>query len=252
MARTFQSVALFTIIPEAPMAEPSIAPTTDARTRSTSTGDPTVSPTRSELTPAASGQQTPGQQNRMGVIDRVKQSAAEQFTTQKDRGIDALGSVTQAVRSSSQRLRDDKHETIASYVDQAVDQVESWSRRIKEKNLDELAVDVQRLARRQPAVFIGSAFALGLIGARFLKSSRPQDALGNGHESQRTRYGGGTRPSAASDRGARSASGADADAAIGGHGAAIPDRSGSRAATVDRSAGRSGRSRKSSPRTEKS
>ena len=235
------------------MAEPNIASTDGPTTRSNSTGDSTVS--RSELTPMSSGQQTRLQQDRMSVIDRVRQSATEQFTTQKDRGIDALGSVTQAVRSSSQRLRDEKHETIAGYVDQAVDQVESWSRRIKEKNLDELASDVQRLARRQPAVFIGSAFALGLIGARFLKSSRSQNSVGGGQESPRTRYGGRTDRSIAYDL-SGSSSTAEADVAVGAHERAVPDGSPaaprSRTATVDSSEGRSGRSRKSSSRTEKS
>ena len=234
------------------MAEPIIASTSGTTTRSTTTGDPTVRP-GSELKPASSGQQTAPQQSRISVIDRVKQSATEQFSTQKDRGIDALGSVTQAVRSSSQRLRDEKHETIAGYVDQAVDQVESWSRRIKEKDLEQLATDVQRLARRQPAVFIGSAFALGLIGARFLKSSRPQNSFGD-QESQRARYGGRTERSAAYDQSA-SGSKAKAEVALRAHEVAVSDGSpaGPRSpiATSD-GAGRSSRGRKSGPSTEKS
>ena len=234
------------------MAEPNIASTNGPTTRSNSTGDSTVS--GSELKPMASGQQTRLQQDRMSVIDRVKQSATEQFTTQKDRGIDALGSVTQAVRSSSQRLREEKHETIASYVDQAVDQIDTWSRRIKEKDLDQLVTDVQRLARRQPAVFIGSAFALGLLGARFLKSSRPENELGT--DSHPTRYGGGNYRSAASDRSARTTVDADAEVAISAHEAAIPDGSPAasiaRTGTGDTAAARSSRSRQSSPRTERS
>ena len=236
------------------MAEPSSASTNSVTTRSTSTGNPAVSHSGGESSLAAAGEQGSLQQNRVNVIDRVKQSATAQFATQKDRSIDALGSVTQAVRSSSQRLREEKHETIASYVDQAVDQIDTWSRRIKEKDLDQLVTDVQRLARRQPAVFIGSAFALGLLGARFLKSSRPENELGT--ESHRTRYGGGNYRSAASDRSARTAVGADAEVAISAHEAAIPDgspaASGSRAATGANSANRSSRSRQSSPRTERS
>jgi hypothetical protein len=46
------------------------------------------------------------------------------------------------------------------------------------------------LARRQPAVFIGSAFALGLVGARFLKSSRQQSEGEYRVESSRSHYGG--------------------------------------------------------------
>ena len=115
------------------MAEPNTSSINAATARSTATGDPTESRTGSEPRPAAGGEQTTLQQNRGSVIDRVKQSATAQLTTQKDRGIDALGSVTQAVRSSSQRLRDEKHETIAGYVDQAADQIDTWSRRIREK-----------------------------------------------------------------------------------------------------------------------
>jgi hypothetical protein len=117
----------------------------------------------------ANGQKTNG-----GIVNRVKETAAAQLAAQKDRGTDALGRVADAVRSSTQRLRDEQHDTIAGYVDKAADQIETWSRRLREKDVEELVADVQQLARRRPAVFIGSAFALGVVGARFLKSSRPQ------------------------------------------------------------------------------
>jgi len=44
---------------------------------------------------------------------------------------------------------------------------------------------VQQFARRQPAVFFGAAFGLGLLAARFMKSSP-----GRG-EDMRGRFGGG-------------------------------------------------------------
>ena len=90
----------------------------------------------------------------------------------------------------TQKLREERHDTIAGYIDKAADQIDNWSRRLRDKDIDELMSDVQRLARRQPAVFISSAFALGLVGARFFKSSRQQDQGGYGNESRRTRYGG--------------------------------------------------------------
>ena len=42
---------------------------------------------------------------------------------------------------------------------------------IRNRDVGELVNEVQRFARRQPALFVGSAFAIGVIGARFLKSS---------------------------------------------------------------------------------
>jgi hypothetical protein len=106
-----------------------------------------------------------------GLMDRVKESAASQLGAQKDRATDGLGSVAQAVRQSTQQLRDAKHETIAEYAEKAADQLERFTRRLKDRNVGDLAREAQDFARRQPALFIGSAFALGLLGARFLKSS---------------------------------------------------------------------------------
>lgn len=107
-----------------------------------------------------------------GLMDKVRQGAATQLGTQKDRATDGIGSVAQAVRQTTQHLRDSQHDVIAGYVDQAATQLERFSNTLRQKDVGELMRDAQQFARRQPAVFIGSAFAIGLIGARFLKSSR--------------------------------------------------------------------------------
>jgi hypothetical protein len=105
--------------------------------------------------------------------DRIRDTATSQLEKQKARATDGLGNVAQAVRQSTQPLRDRQQDTVARYVEQAADQLERFSERLRTKNVNELVADVQRVMRRQPGVFIGAAFALGLIGARFLKSSPP-------------------------------------------------------------------------------
>ena len=141
-----------------------------------------------------------------GLMDRVKESATSQLGAQKDRATDGIGSVAQAVRQSTQQLRDQKHETIAQYVEQAADQLERFANRLKDKNVGDLAREAQDLARRRPAIFIGSAFALGLLGARFIKSSSDNArarrtaadyAYGDGGEQRQSGYGGWTDPSPA-------------------------------------------------------
>jgi hypothetical protein len=47
------------------------------------------------------------------------------------------------------------------------------------KDLDRIVGDVEHFARSQPLMFIGGAFGLGLLAARFLKST-PQAAMGDG------------------------------------------------------------------------
>jgi hypothetical protein len=107
----------------------------------------------------------------VGLMNRMKESATSQLGAQKDRATDGLGSVAQAVRQSTQQLRDQQHDTIAQYVEQAADHIERFASRLKDRNVGDLAREAQDLARRRPVLFIGSAFALGLLGARFLKSS---------------------------------------------------------------------------------
>ncbi len=165
--------------------------------------EPNTSSTGGSANRSTAGQQTAEQRN--GIVNRVKDSATAQLSSQKDRSVDAINSVAGAVRSSTQRLRDEQHDTLAGYVEKAADQIESWSRRLREKNMDELLGDVQRFARRQPAVFVGSAFAVGLVAARFLKSSRPQTRMRSSGEWQREQFGGQPALNASSDRGATGA-----------------------------------------------
>src|SRR5690349_23385539 len=115
------------------------------------------------------------QQNSTGgtkLMDKVRQGATSQLSTQKNKATDGIGTVANAVRQASQQLRTQHHETIAEYIDQAAGQIEQFSTRLHDKDIGELVHDAQDFARRRPAVFIGSAFAIGLVAARFLKSSR--------------------------------------------------------------------------------
>lgn len=130
------------------------------------------------------------QQSGEGLAHKVKERASAQLNTQKDRATEGLGTMAQAVRQSTQQLRDQKHDTIAGYVEQAANQIDRLSQGLKNKDVGELARDAQRLAQKRPAMFIGSAFAIGLVGARFLKSSPPHDEYEYEHGAQR---GYGTR-----------------------------------------------------------
>jgi hypothetical protein len=106
-------------------------------------------------------------------MNRVRERAGEQLTNQKNRATQGIGTIAQAVRSTTNDLREHQHETIAEYVTRAADQLDRLSTRLQNKEVSELFRDAQNLARRQPVMFVGAAFALGLLGARFMKSSPP-------------------------------------------------------------------------------
>jgi ElaB/YqjD/DUF883 family membrane-anchored ribosome-binding protein len=111
-----------------------------------------------------------------GFMDRLRESTTSQLSRQKERATDGLGSAAQAVRQSTEQLRQEQHETIAQYVGQAADQLERLSTRLKEKNVEDFVADAQQFARQRPALFIGSAFAIGVIGGRFFKSSAERNS----------------------------------------------------------------------------
>jgi len=117
----------------------------------------------------------------VGLMDKLRDGATTQLSTQKDRATEGIGSVLQAVRQTTQHLRETQHETIAQYVDEAASRLERFSKRLKERNVGELLQDAQQVARRNPGIFIGSAFAIGLLGARFLRSSRDRDGDRDGY-----------------------------------------------------------------------
>jgi len=109
-----------------------------------------------------------------GLVDRVRDQASAQLAGQKDRVTDGLGSIAGAVRKTTDDLRETQHGTLAEYVASAADQLDHLSTRLKDRDVGDLLREAQSLARRRPAMFVGSAFALGLLAARFLKSSRPE------------------------------------------------------------------------------
>jgi len=124
------------------------------------------------------------------IVGRVRDRATEQLNTQKNKATEGLGSVAHAVRDTTQRLRDENHDTVARFVEQAADQIERFSSGLKNKDVGELVNDAQRLARRQPALFVGGAFAVGLLSARFLKSSSPRDyGTSTGYTGSTNAYG---------------------------------------------------------------
>jgi hypothetical protein len=114
-----------------------------------------------------------------GIVNNLKERATTQLTTQKDRATEGIGTIAQAVRQTTERLRDEQHETVAEYVERAAEQLERLSHNLRTKDVNELLQDAQRLARRRPALFVGGGFAVGLLAARFLKSSPKSETEGS-------------------------------------------------------------------------
>lgn len=120
------------------------------------------------------------------VADLARQQVSTRLSDQKERAAEGLTSVADALRQTGQQLRSQDQQMVTDYIDSAAQQVERISSYLRDNDLGRLVDDIEGLARRQPGLFLGGAFALGLLGARFFKSSRPYTPATGG-------YSGGAR-----------------------------------------------------------
>jgi hypothetical protein len=107
------------------------------------------------------------------MVDEASHQAKSALSEQKDAAVDQLSGLAKALRQSSDQLRQQDQGAFATYSQQVADQIDHMSGYLRDRDLEDLMYDAEDFARRQPELFIGGAFTLGLLAARFLKSSTP-------------------------------------------------------------------------------
>ncbi|MFL6374192.1 MAG: hypothetical protein ACJ73D_05960 [Pyrinomonadaceae bacterium] len=112
------------------------------------------------------------------VYETVSEKAVNALDEKKSGLSDGLSSAADTVRRFSSTLNEsdsnDRVTELASkYSETAAQKLESAGRYLESTDWRQLTQDVEVQARRNPAVFLGTAFALGILAARFLKSSPP-------------------------------------------------------------------------------
>jgi len=146
---------------------PSTAGATPIQSNSAGTGPGLVNETQDRLNQVVDQTQDAAGQ----VTHQAKQQATTQLASQKDRAVDSLITVAQALRQTSQHLHEQEQGMIAGYVEQVAERVERATNHLRSRDVPQLLSETQDLARRRPGLFIGSAIALGFVGGRFLMSS---------------------------------------------------------------------------------
>jgi hypothetical protein len=127
-----------------------------------------------------------------GLLDKAKDTAgqayematehaASRLEEQKATLTSGLASVAGSIKQVGESLREADEQTpitelTANYGERLAGGVEHLAGYFEENDLRAMASDVEKFARKNPLVFIGGAFALGVIAARFLKSSRSVSA----------------------------------------------------------------------------
>jgi hypothetical protein len=107
------------------------------------------------------------------LIDRAKMTATSQANSQKQRAASGLDSAADAMREVSTNMRQ-QQPTLANVTAVAADRTQDIARYLQQTDVNDMVRGVEDFARRQPLLFLGGAFAIGLLGARFLKASGSQ------------------------------------------------------------------------------
>jgi hypothetical protein len=101
--------------------------------------------------------------------------AAGQARSAADDGKQRLASriddVAQAFHRTGEQLRSEQQDSLSQLTDGIGAQIDRVAAYLQQRDVRSLASEVEHFARRQPALFMGGAFTLGLLAARFLKSS---------------------------------------------------------------------------------
>jgi ElaB/YqjD/DUF883 family membrane-anchored ribosome-binding protein len=145
-----------------------------------------AAPGAAPAAPAETGDQSTGggarnqlRQVKNQVVDQAKtsfrqarDSATSSLNDSRSQAADRIGGIASAVRSTSRQLRADNQPGVADLTESLADQVERLGSYLRDRDMGAVREDLEQFARRQPAVAVGVALAIGLLGARFIKSSR--------------------------------------------------------------------------------
>ena len=108
---------------------------------------------------------------------------------QADRGLDHAATGVETVADSIRRVSADMETDqpqIAEFASTAADQAEAIAGYLRENDVRQIIGNVEDFARRQPLLFIGGAFLLGMAASRFIKAAGQEQGQG-----QRSAYRSG-------------------------------------------------------------
>jgi hypothetical protein len=111
------------------------------------------------------------QQKAKEVTHQAQEQAKSAAEARKERAVEGLGGIARAFRETGEHLRREENDMVAQYSERMANQIERVSSYLEEHSVDDLLRDSEQIARRHPELFLGGAFALGLMLGRFIKSS---------------------------------------------------------------------------------
>ena len=114
------------------------------------------------------------------LASRGSEQIKSQLANQKHQAAQRMTPLQTALRETAQQLKNQGQGSVAQYADKSADQLEHFSRYLRENEVDQILDEARGFARRRPGLYVGSALALGFLASRFLKSSSEEQGASAG------------------------------------------------------------------------
>lgn len=102
--------------------------------------------------------------------DKAGDKAREYANTGKDKATDLLDSLSQTVADLAKSVDERLGTSYGDYARKAADAVSGAAGTLKGKDVDDLVADTREFVRKQPAIAIGAAAAVGFLLTRLVKA----------------------------------------------------------------------------------
>jgi len=106
------------------------------------------------------------------ALQQARDRAGSSLGESKEQLADQVGGLASAFRRTAGQLREEDRTTVAGLTDAVARQADQAANYLRQADVRAAREDLERLARRRPTLVLGGALALGLVAARFLKSSK--------------------------------------------------------------------------------
>lgn len=122
------------------------------------------------------------------VADQAKGAVGSRMIERTTASAVQLSEIADALRHTSIRLEGN---IAAPWVQRAAARVESISDALDHADVRQVVKNIERFARREPVLFLGGAFAVGVLGARFLRGAASAANPSGGSEQAQLLSGAG-------------------------------------------------------------
>ena len=105
------------------------------------------------------------------VAGQTRNRVRDQVDQRSTQAGEQAGSAADALRDTSQRLREQGNEPVAKGMDQVAERVDRAGRWLRESDGDRILREVEDFGRRNPLAVVAGGVALGFAASRLLKAS---------------------------------------------------------------------------------